>query len=65
MTRKKDSITIFAPQDITEDEIREIRSIYKQDPLYNQYKLNILISGCDNLQSILGNVLIEKIRNLR
>lgn len=62
---KKGSITISVPNDITLEEIKEIRKQFRNDELYKNYRLNILVSGEEDIKSILGNVLIERIRNLK
>lgn len=64
MTKKKTSITVSVPNNITQDEIKEIRHMFSQDPLSDKYKLNILISGHEHMQDILGHILVEKIRNV-
>lgn len=52
---KKDTITISINKPITNEEIKEIRELFKQDELYKGYKLNIIISGNDNLKDNLQN----------
>ena len=43
--REKDSITISVPSDITEEEIKNIRTEFKESALSKNYRLNIIISG--------------------
>lgn len=43
MTKKKDSITIFVPNDT---DIKSIRQEFNESELSKEYKLNIIISGC-------------------
>lgn len=62
---KKESITISVPSNITKEEIKEIRQLFQKDELSKSYKLNILVSGEEDIKAVLGNVLIEKIRNLK
>lgn len=54
---KKGSITISVPSTITQEEIKEIRTQFKQSEQYNDYKLNILISGNEDLKENLKNLL--------
>lgn len=41
----KGIITISVNKDITQEEINEIRRIFKEDKQYEDYKLNIIVSG--------------------
>ena len=41
----KGIITIAVYKDITKEEINEIRRIFKEDKQYEDYKLNIIVSG--------------------
>lgn len=54
---KKGIITISVPSTITQEEIKEIRMLFKQNKQYNDYKLNILISGNEDLKENLKNFL--------
>ena len=54
---KKGSITISVPSTITQEEIKKIRTQFKQSEQYNDYKLNILISGNEDLKENLKNLL--------
>lgn len=56
----KGFITISVPNNITQDEIKEIRQQFKQDPIYKHYKLNILISGYSDMKIILTDFLRNK-----
>ena len=51
----KSTITISINKDITQDEINEIRELFAKDDFYKDYKLNIIISGNDNLKENLKN----------
>jgi len=62
---KKGSITISVPNNITLEKIKEIRKQFRNDELSKDYRLNILISGEEDMKVVLGGVLIEKIRNLK
>lgn len=54
---KKGSITISVPSTTTQEEIKEIREQFKQSEQYENYKLNILISGNEDLKENLKNFL--------
>ena len=41
----KGTITISVNKNITKEEINEIREIFKNSEQYNDYKLNIIVSG--------------------
>lgn len=41
----KGIVTISINKDITQEEINEIRRIFKSDKQYEDYKLNIIVSG--------------------
>lgn len=58
---KKQSITISVPNNTTKEEIKEIRQLFNEQ--YGiEYKLNILISGEENMRSILADFLLERLR---
>lgn len=59
---KKQSITISAPNDITKEEIKEIRKLFQDDELSKSYRLNILISGEEDMKSVLSDFLLERLR---
>jgi hypothetical protein len=42
---EKGIITISINKDVTKEEIKEIRRIFKEDKQYEDYKLNIIVSG--------------------
>lgn len=54
---KKGIITISVPSTTTQEEIKEIRAQFKQSEQYKYYKLNILISGNEDLKENLKNFL--------
>lgn len=54
---KKGIITISVPSTTTQEEIKEIRAQFKQSEQYKDYKLNILISGNEDLKENLKNFL--------
>lgn len=56
---KKQSITISVPSNITQNELKEIRQIFSQQ--YGaEYKLNILISGDQDMKTVLKNIITAK-----
>lgn len=59
MTKKKDSITIFVPNDA---DIKSIRQEFEISELSKEYKLNIIISGCADPISNLGAFLSSWIK---
>lgn len=42
---EKGAITISVNKDITQDEINEIRRIFREDKQYEDYQLHIIVSG--------------------
>lgn len=59
----KDTITISINKDITQEEINEIRKIFKNDKQYENYKLNIIVSGNEDMALILGNFLKARLNS--
>lgn len=56
---KKQSITISVPNNITLEEIKEIRQLFSKQ--YGaEYKLNILISGNQDMKTVLKNIITAK-----
>jgi hypothetical protein len=58
----KGTITISVPNDTTHEEIKQIRNEYKQSEYYKDYKLNIIISGEDDIKKALSRFLAERIK---
>ena len=56
---KKQSITISVPNNTTQDEIREIRQLFNEQ-YGSEYKLNILISGNQDMKTVLKNIIATK-----
>lgn len=54
---KKGSITISVPSTTTQEEIKEIREQFKKNEAMNDYRLNILVSGNEDLKENLKNFL--------
>ena len=56
---KKQSITISVPNNITQNDLKEIRQMFNQQ--YGlEYKLNILISGDQDMKTVLKNIITAK-----
>jgi hypothetical protein len=58
----KGTITISVPNGTTHEEIKQIRNEYKQSEHYKDYKLNIIISGEDDIKKALSRFLAERIK---
>lgn len=58
---KKGTITISVGSDITEDEIREIRKVYKLDPSCKEYRLNVIISGNGSIKENLIDIIKTRV----
>ena len=58
----KDSITISVPRDITTEEIKNIRNEFKESELSQEYRLNIIVSGCADPISNLGSFLAAYVK---
>lgn len=56
---KKQSITISVPNNITQDDIKEIRNIFKEQ-YGRECKLNILVSGNQDMKNVLKNIITTK-----
>jgi hypothetical protein len=56
---KKQSITISVPNNITLEEIKEIRQLFNEQH-GDEYKLNILISGNQDMKTVLKNIITAK-----
>ena len=54
---KKGAITISVPSTTTHEEIKEIREQIKKNEAMRDYKLNILVSGSEDLKENLKNIL--------
>lgn len=58
----KRSITISVPNNITAEEIKEIRQQFKNTPEAQYYRLNILISGNKELKFVIKDVILSQIK---
>ena len=59
----KDIITISVNKNITQEEINEIRRIFKNDKQYENYKLNIIVSGNEDIKLSLGDFLKARLNS--
>ena len=54
----KGIVTITVNKNITQEEINEIRNVFKKDEQYKDYKLNIIVSGNKNFKQTLKEFII-------
>lgn len=59
----KRTITISVDKDITQEEINEIRRRFKESKYYTSYRLNIIISGNDDIKENLSAFLISRLKS--
>lgn len=57
---KKGYITISVPNNTTKEEIEKIRKQFKENKYDQEYRLNILISGTEDMKDVLKKVLISE-----
>lgn len=62
MTNKKGNITISVPNDITAEEIKNIRQEFNENEISKEYRLNIIISGCAEPISNFGAFLASYVK---
>ena len=58
----KENITIAVPSDITAEELKNIRQEFNESELSQNYRLNIIISGCADPISNLGSFLAAYVK---
>lgn len=56
----KGYITISVPNNTIKEEIEEIRKQFKENKYNQEYRLNILISGTEDMKDVLKEVLISE-----
>ena len=56
-------ITISIAKDITTDEIKAIRQAFKESEFYKDYRLNIIVSGSEDIKENIKDVLLEKLKS--
>ena len=61
---EKGIITITVHNDITQEEINEIRRLFKTDENYKDYKLNVIVSGHNNFKNSLKNFVFSEFNML-
>ena len=54
----KGIVTITVNKDITQEEINEIKNVFKKDEQYKDYRLNIIVSGNKNFKQTLKEFII-------
>lgn len=59
----KKIITIGVAKNTTQDEIKNIRQNFKNSELYKDHKLNIIVSGNEDIQQNLAFLLLDKIKS--
>ena len=59
---EKGNITISVPNNITADNLKEIRQQFKNTPESQYYRLNIIISGNKELKFVIKDVLLSQIK---
>lgn len=59
----KGTITISVEKNITQEEINEIREIFKSNEYYKDYKLNIIVSGNEDMKASLGDFLKARLNS--
>lgn len=58
----KGSITISVPNNITICDLKEIRQQFKKEKYSKEYKLNIVVSGSEDIKTNLSAFLTAKLR---
>ena len=51
---KKGNITISVPNNMTKEDIKHIRQEFNKDEISKEYRLNIIVSGCQEPIQNLG-----------
>lgn len=59
----KGTVTISVDKNITQEEINEIRKIFKNDKQYENYKLNIIVSGNEDIKLSLSDFLKARLNS--
>jgi hypothetical protein len=54
-------ITIGVDKHTTQEEIKEIRTQFKESELYKDYRLNIVVSGSEDIKDNLKDFLLSKL----
>ena len=60
---KEGSITISVGYDITNEEIKELRDVFKKNNKYKEYTLNIIVCGNNNFKEDLKNFIKAGIKS--
>lgn len=59
----KRTITIYVDNNTTQNEIKNIRSKFKQSKYYQNYRLNIIVSGNQEMRTVLEQFLLSIIKS--
>ena len=59
---KKGNITISVPSNTTEEDIKHIRQEFCKTEMSKEYRLNIIISGCEDPITNLGAFLASYVK---
>jgi hypothetical protein len=62
IAKGKGYITISVPNNTTQEDIKKIRYEFSQSEYAKDYKLNILVSGNEDIKKTLSNIILEEIR---
>lgn len=62
MAKRKSYITISVPNNTTQEEIKNIRRQFQESEYAKDYRLNILVSGNEDIKTTLSNIILEEIR---
>ena len=59
----KRTITIYVDNNTTQNEIKNIRNKFKQSEYYQNYRLNIIVSGNQEIRTVLEQFLLSIIKS--
>ena len=59
----KRTITIYVDNNTTPNEIKDIRNEFKKNEYYKNYQLNIIISGNNDMKTVLKQFLLSLIKS--
>ena len=59
----KRTITIYVDNNTTQNEIKNIRNKFKQSEYYQNYRLNIIVSGNQEMRTVLEQFLLSIIKS--
>ena len=59
----KRTITIYVNNNTTQNEIKDIRNEFKKNEHYANYRLNIVVSGNNDMKTVLKEFLLSLIKS--